>query len=100
VSKTYDHGASVHEVAGRVLTILLDHGIVTGAVQEGRWRPASVILAGMVFPDQPIDTRAAGDGPAYTRYYKVMAALDLLFTEGIIVLGVEPSGELWRVGLA
>lgn len=99
---TYGDHANIHDVAGRILTILLDEGIVTGQTVNGRWLPASVVLAQKLFPDQLIVTRshAREEGPAYTRYYQTMAALALLHREGIVDLGVEASGEIWRVMLA
>lgn len=105
MGKTYEHGPRINEVAGLVITHLLDYGTVLGAVDhDGDWRPATVQLARRLFPDVDVVTRSDGPGHAagYTAYFTVMAALDLLEAAEMVTLSREPRGrgEVWRIELA
>lgn len=86
---TYDSGRSINDLAGRIITHLLEYGAVRGGILDGVWRPATVHLAHALYPGDEIETHSHGrnDGPAYTRYYRTMAALNLLHELELIALG-------------
>lgn len=100
----YDHARhpAVHMVAEAILSMLLDISEVKGGVISGTWRPATVVLTTMVFPGQRVVTSLRSDThhdtDAYTRYFRVMAALTMLEEEGMVTLHKDTSsGHTYRI---
>lgn len=98
--KTYEHGPRIHEVAGQIITYLLDYGEIRGSVVDLVWRPATVRLAEALFQDEVLTNSAPGHEAAYTRYFTVMSALDLLEETGLVKLAIDlGQTAVWKITL-